>query len=406
MKSRILIPTIVVCQLALSLYAQEVPADEAAAQQAVSARNYAAGLALYTRLTEQYPDRAEYWIWAGRLSGYLGKYSSALQCYDHALGLAPDDVDAITGKAYVLMYEHQYSEASALLEKASALAPGSSEVNMAIAREKFYQGHSSDAEKYTKLILAKDPNNKEALELRSRLRQPWQVRLELGVGADRLPFSLGMFGLVDVGLTSPDTFASVRYEDWSRFGEGVNRGGFTYSHTFHHLWTIDTTNLIGSRGDVLPRYDDSLTIARRLKSGWAASVNYRALLFDQVHANLLGPGVEYYFESPIWLQANYFHSWTDYRTGSVFVDHPTNAASLRYNQRIARATLHVGYARGTELFAIPLVDEIGQFRENSYSTAVDIPVSRTLTPKFEYDLLQRSSGVLEQIFAARLVFQK
>lgn len=408
MKSIILAQAIAAIQLTtVLLCAREVPSEEAAAQQAASAHDYPAARNLYSKLTKEHPDKAEYWIWVGRLSGYLGDYPSALSAYDHALRIAPNDVDAITGKAYVLLYEHQYVAAGSLLSRASTLAPDSPEVNIAIAREKFYEGSTAEATKYTQLILAKDPTNKEALELRARLLPPRHIRVELGITGDELPFApFGVSGLVDVGVVSPGNFISGRYEDWSRFGERLVRGGFTFSHTFHHLWTIDTVNLIGSRGDVLPRYDDSIAISRRFRSSWVASANYRDLLFDQAHVELLGPGIEYYFESPIWLQANYFRTWTTYNTGSIALGQPANSISLRYNQRISRVTVHAGWARGSEFFVSPVIDQLGQFRENTYLTGIDVPVSRVLTPKFEYDLEQRSSGVLEQIFAARVVFQK
>jgi hypothetical protein len=53
-----------------------------------------------------------------------------------------------------------------------------------------------------------------------------------------------------------------------------------------------------------------------------------------------------------------------------------------------------------------LADQLGQFRANTYTAGIDVPVSKILTTRFDYALQRRSSGANEQTVSARLIFQR
>lgn len=397
------------------LWSQALPGKENSAgkeilaQQAMSAHHFAEARDLYVWLSEHHPENASYWAARGRVSGYMGDYPAALSGYDRALALEPQNVETLVGKAYVLLWQQNFDSAAILLNEARELAPDSPEVQLAMAQGDYYRHRRKAALSQVQQILSRDPQDVGALELKSRLRPERQIRVELGIIGDSLSYgSNGVSGLVDVGLVTPDNFVSVRYEDWLRFGEQVFRGGANVSHTFPHFWIVDASTLIGSRGDVLARYDDSVGLKHRFRTGWAASTTYRDMLFDQAHVRLLSPSLEYAFEKPISLQATYTRGWSTY-SGVLPLGPPTNSVLLRYNETFNKFTVHAGWSRGVELFAIPVVDQLGQlgqFRANTYIAGIDRPVSRTLTTKFEYAFQRRSGGVTEQVYSARLVFQK
>ncbi|HMF76114.1 MAG TPA: tetratricopeptide repeat protein [Bryobacteraceae bacterium] len=401
--------TVIVWALHLTsvvLRPQDVPSKEALAQQAVTAHRFAEARDLYVSLTENHPENASYWAARGRVSGYLGDYPGALAAYDRALAIDPKNVDTMVGKAYVLLWQQNFPSATALLNEAQALAPESAEVDLAIAQENYYRHRPKEALTGLQKILRRNPQDASALELKSRLRSERQIRIELGIIGDSLSVGLnGVSGLVDVGLVSPNNFISVRYEDWLRFGQRVIKGGATFSHTFPHFWTVDASTVIGSRGDVLARYDDSIGLKHRFRTGWAASTTYRDLLFDRAHVRLVSPSLEYSFEKPISLQATYTRGWNTY-SSLLQLGQPTNSVLLRYNQTFKKVTVHGGWSKGVELFAIPVVNQLGQFHANTYIAGIDIPISKILTTKFEYAFQRRNSGVSEQVYSARLVFQR
>jgi tetratricopeptide (TPR) repeat protein len=388
------------------LWAREEPSKEVLARQAMDARHFTEARDLYAQLTKDHPSDASYWAARGRVCGYLGDYSAAVQWYDKALTIVPTDVDTLVGKSYVLLWQQDFTSATALLNQARLLAPDSSEVELALAQANFYEQRPKEAANWVKRILLRNPQDEGALELKSRIRGARHLRIELGITGDTLSFGYtGVSGLVDVGLVSPNNFISVHYEDWNRFGKQVVRGGMNFSHTFSHLWTVDASSLEGSRGDVLAHYDNSIGIKHRFHSGWAASTTYRDLLFDVAHIRLVSPSVEYYFERPISLQATYSRGFSVY-SSLLPPGQPTNSVLLRYNQSVWKLTLHAGWSKGIELFTIPVLDQIGQFGATTYSAGVDIPTTKVLTSKFEYAFQQRSSGIAEQTYSARLVFQR
>ena len=368
----------------------------------MTAHHYAEAREIYAGLTKSHPENASYWAAEGRVSGFMGDYASAIEAYDRALALEPKNVETITGKAYVLLWQGSFADATFLLDSAHQLAPESADVDLAIAQQAYYQNRPKEALQRVQPMLQRDPQDAGALELKGRLHSERQIRVELGVIGDSLSFgSNGVSGLVDVGLVTPKTFMSLHYEDWLRFGQLVERGGANFSHTFPKLWTITASTLIGSRGDVLPRFDDSLGLTHRFHSGWAASTTYRDMLFDSAHVRMVSPGVEYFFEKPISIQATYTHGWIAYP--NLTPASQTNAVLLRYNETIKRVTAHGAWSRGNEFFTVPTV---GEFRANTYVAGIDVPVSKILTTKFEYAFQHRSSGVSEQSYSARLVFQK
>jgi YaiO family outer membrane protein len=395
---------------AVASWPQDLQNKEALAQQAITAHRFTEARDLYVQLTENHPENISYWTARGRVSGYLGDYAGAIAAYDKALAMEPKNVETLVGKAYILLWQKNYTSAALLLNEAHELAPESTEVDLAMAQESYYQNHSKEALKHLQRILLRDPKDTSALDLKSRLRSERQIRIELGIIGDSLSIGSsrinGVSGLVDVGLVSPDNFISVHYEDWLRFGEEVVRGGANFSHTFSHLWTVDASTLIGSRGDVLARYDNSVGLKRRFRTGWAASTTYRDLLFDQAHIRLVSPSLEYSFEKPISVQAIYTRGWSAYN-GLIPLGEPTNSVALRYTETFSKLTIHAGWSRGIELYTFaPSADQLGQFRANTYTAGIDVPVSKILKTRFDYALQRRSSGANEQTLSARIIFQR
>ena len=385
------------------------PDTENLARQAAAAHQYARACELYRQLIAENPRNAENWISVGRLSGYLGQFGTALQAYEAALAIAPQDVDALVGKAYVLLWQHRYAEAELVLNRAREIAPLSTDVNLATARRYYYLHEPALALRYAERALQSDPANADALSLNDLLIPRATPRLEFDLSGDKLPYApTGLSFAAGAGWTSSISSFSLHAEDWDRYGQNVFRGGLEISRTFNYRWVVEGSSLWSSRGDVLPRWDNSFALRRKLKAGWVIGAQYRDLLFDTAHVQLASPQAEYYFERPIWLDAGYSRSWTSLTplAGVSAIAPPANSYSLGYHQRVHRVILHGGFSQGLQLFAIPTSNRLGDFRANTFLGGIEIPASKSWTTHFEYLQQRRSNGGVEQIFTAGLIFKR
>jgi YaiO family outer membrane protein len=381
--------------------------EESLARQATAAHDYERASVLYRKLAADNPGNAEYRVWIGRLSGYLGKFAPALEAYDAALVIAPDDLDALVGKAYVLLWQRKYSDAKLVLRRAEEIAPESSDVSVANGRL-YLDLHQPDrASVYIERALQSDSANAEAIALKIELRPPGNLQLEFSLSGDRLPYaSTGVSGAVAVSWISSVNSLSVRVEDWSRYGEQVYRGGLRLSHTFRYRWILEGSTLLGSRGDVLPRWDYALTLKRKLGTRWVLGGQYRDLSFDNAQVRLAAPEVEYYLSRPIWMDGTYSRSWTafDSVAGSATTAVPADSFLFRYHERIHRFVVHGGYGHGIQLFAIPQANQPGQFKADTFLSGIDIPASNLLTIHLDFLMERRSPGPVEKVFTGTLIF--
>ena len=394
------------CALLTQAFAFAAENDLSMAQQAAASNDYVLARSLYEKLAAKDPINAEYQIWIGRLSGYLGEFEPALEAYDAALVLTPKDVDAVVGKAYVLLWQHDYSQAETYLNRAQEMAPESADVNVAKARLYLYLHQPIRALSFVNRVLETDPVNSEALSVKDALLTPDSIRLSFDVARDQLPYgSSGTSGSFEAGWVSALNQVSLRLEDWDRYGKTTYRAGLKVSHTFRYLWIVEGSTLIGSRGDVLARLDNGVSVKRKVRSRWVVGGQYRDLSFDSTHVRLAGPQVEYYFQHPIWLDGSYSRAWSSFHSSSgSALPAAADSFFLGYHQRIRRVTVNGGYGSGLQLFTIPAADRLGQLRANTFVAGLDVPTSKTWTSHFTYTLERRSNGTLDQVLTAGMVF--
>ena len=122
MINRLLI--LLLCAAGLTL-AQDLQSQ---ARTAVSEKRFGDGIMLYRTLLASSPADVDYILWIARLSAWTKDYVVAEDFYDKALALDPKNVDAMLGKANVLLWKHSYHEAFALLTEAHEVAPNDAEV--------------------------------------------------------------------------------------------------------------------------------------------------------------------------------------------------------------------------------------------------------------------------------------
>lgn len=147
------------------------PSLQDEAQRHVRAKRFVEARELYRELAAEHPQDPDNTVWVGRLSGWLHDYETAEAAFDRVLAADPENVDALVGKAYVLAWQERSAEAAPLLERADALAPGRVDVQLARVRQAVMAGDLRAADRHLARVLALDPTNLDALEIRTTLEE-------------------------------------------------------------------------------------------------------------------------------------------------------------------------------------------------------------------------------------------
>ncbi len=376
------------------------------AHDAVVNKQYSDARKLYGQLSGLYPTRTDYLIWVGRISGWMQDYGFATQCFDEALRLEPQNTDAMIAKAYVLMYQGRHRAARELLDQAGRLSSPNTDLFLALARNSIYEGNTEDAGKEIKRILAIDPNNAEAREIQAQLKRS-SMEFVTTYGQDRFSFAAPAHIITgSLSYVGPATRLSVLYENWNKFGEVAHRGGFGIGRRVsRNLW-LRGGLMLAPGSNVVVRKDSTGGVSYRAMSRSVLLADYRHLRFATSRVHVAAPGIEYYFEKPIWIQATLYQTWTK---NEEFGDHQVANLSYaaRYNQQLATPlVLHLGYARGNEAVSALSVDRIGKFRADTYTVGADVVASSKIAIGGFYAHQRRSNKTRQHSLGISLTFRQ
>ena len=379
---------------------------EKTAREAVDTKNFREARQLYIQLSEQDPTSVDYLVWVGRLSARLDDYATATRFYDRALAREPQNTDALVGKAYVLMWQQEFQPAHELLSQAQRITPESTDVLLALARYHYYQGRNREALAQIERVFILDPESSEGRELKSEIALPRPLEVRLGWGQERFSFaSPASKGYVSVGYVGDRGRVSGHYERWNEFNEKVNRGGLSFSRQLgDDLW-LRGYAMLAPGATVVATQDYTTGFATGLPRGMAVGADYRYLRFEVDQAHVLAPFLEYYFESPAWVRAVFYKSWTEFQPSGV-VD--SNASFLlRYYQQVTQPMLiNVGFAHGSESFSALSVDRLGQFVANTYLGGVDFELTPAYSVGLHYSYQRRSDGNSQNTFGIGLTIRE
>jgi len=399
MMSRLLL---VLVYMAGVIWAQDPPARDAQDQRsqartAVAEKRFGKALTLYRTLLTANPGDVDYMLWIARLSAWSGDRAAAVNFYDQALVLDPPNVDALTGKANVLLWRHAYPEAFVLLTKASEIAPSNAEVELAWARYYHWQADDKQARIHLANCLAADGANQEALELREGLVPDHTIEVRLAFEGDTLsgttPGAIEQFGATylyrngDVGI---DFFHD------NRFGEAGSRGGVHLSRKLGGHTTVRAAALFGGGGNIVPRQDLSAGMSHALRHGWVLGADYRHIAFRTLKVDAAIANADYYFEKPVWILTSFAANRVEGATTPAFLG--------RFNVRVRKnLTLQAGYGYGTEVFQLALPTDFGSFRRDSYIGGLTLALTRKTRAEATYTLARRSTGIFENMYLFALV---
>ncbi|HET9790357.1 MAG TPA: tetratricopeptide repeat protein, partial [Candidatus Angelobacter sp.] len=116
----------------------EVGRNARAAEQALKKGNYAAAMNFAQRVVQAAPNDARNWFLLGYTSRLAGKYSDSLNAYDKGLGMQPNSVEGLSGKAQTFIRMGKSDDAKKLLLQVIAANPRRA-TDLAMAGELFMQ---------------------------------------------------------------------------------------------------------------------------------------------------------------------------------------------------------------------------------------------------------------------------
>jgi YaiO family outer membrane protein len=391
--------------LPMSAFGQDPEEELKEAELAVKAKNFSEAREIYRRLSLKHPETLEYLIWIGRLSRWMGDLPAATQAFDQALVLAPQNVEALVEKASVLMSQRDFSAARESLARANRVAPDSTDVQLAWGRYYHYQEKDREAREYVQRVLAREPGNKDAQELKSQLVLPQPVEVRIGYVHDNFSFAFpGNMGYLSVGYIGDRWRLAGRYERWRRFAENVNRGGFAVSRQLRKRLTLRGGVMWAPGATVLPRQDYTGGMSYAA-SPWVLGADYRHLRFTSANVHILSPSFEYYFKKPFWLTGTLYGSRTELKPSGI-VDYKATFLARYFHQVSPHWILNAGYARGSEVLSDLSIDRLGEFRSNTYIGGVAWKPSHSITFDSYYAYQNRSNGSHVQSLGLSLTLRK
>ena len=126
------------------------------------------------------PHEFRVWLTMGKVLNDLGDFPKAIQAYEKALGLNPDDREALIGLIRCLMGTDQPDQAEPWVTKALGKYPDDPRVLGFAARGAFDANRLDEAIAFADRASARDPKNLDALLTRARahvVQARWQQAL-------------------------------------------------------------------------------------------------------------------------------------------------------------------------------------------------------------------------------------
>jgi len=176
---------------------------------------------------------------------------------------------------------------------------------------------------------------------------------------------------------------------------------------------------------VLAERDYTAGLAWSLPRGVVVGADYRYLRFQFDKTHVIAPLIEYYFETPIWIRAMFFKSWTEFQPTTA-VDNNESFRVHYYQQITQPIVFNFGFAHGNETFSAPLPDRLGtvdslrtierlrrasllddtlrtiepleSFEASTYSGGVDFKLTPGFTLDLNFSYQDRTDGSSQSTF--------
>ena len=373
---------LLVMLLAVGASAQEVPQPvmpsfDEAVRLANDNDNEAALVAFQRRAAADPNDHAAR-LWIARLHERLRHPDLAESVYRSVLLEDPSNTDARLGVGSMLLRRNAAGEAITLLEAAAPPASESAATLVLLGRAHRMAGHDARAIEYFERGLAIEPSASHRNHLETA-RLAYYHRIETrGLTeqfSENTPDSRGGNAAINYRLND-EVRVLARFEAQRKFGVSDQRGGGGAEWRWTPAATLRGQVLVGRDNEVMPEGDYLGEIDyTRGPATWTGGV--RHFDFRGAHTTVFSPSVAWMMSERVLIGLRYGMSWTEMNDQSAkdlgHSAHVTADYRLHY-----RLWIRGGYAAGVESFDTFSIDRIGDFRANTISGGVRIPLP-TLT---------------------------
>jgi len=402
---------LIVILLSYGLPVRAAEVNEAAAQQAISAKRFSEAREIYRQLIRKEPENLAYQNWIARLSAWMKEYETALEAYDVTLSRQPENFEAILGKAYVRMWQRQFEEAEALLQQVAQHTDQQLAWNLAMFSLYSMQGKLKLAQQHLEQARLLDPQNAELPELEKQLIGRAPLTVQTGFETQRLQYlspDIPVFNTVSLDVVwrrERDTWGLRVEKDFLGDAQTV-RIGWNFSHRIGEGFWLRGGALFGSGSKSLPQRELTAGAALRLKGEFAQrfilSGDYRRVQLQNSTAHVLSPTIEYLPSDKSRWQATVFRSWQPSTSGNA---NSADGISLlvRYDRQLTkplRASVAWTQVRQASTCGIQCSTQI--LNQGGLSFGTNYQLSQHLMVQAHYGFLQNGSGTQQKVFGVSL----
>ncbi len=242
--------------------------------------------------------RAVEWTEFARHEAYAGRHDAALAAVDSALALDPQDYDARILKSRLLAWQTRFDDADSLLAVLEREYPGNTDVMLATATLRYYQGRNGEAIAGFQAVLGVDPAHADALE---GLRQAERA-LEADARAAPPRWR------VDAG-GDYSTFRRRAVSDWNQQFAQISHRVLTSSHdqvlftTYAKVERNERYGIVDWSFEAAALRDFSSRLRAALVGGWTPDAVFRPRWKVEAEGEWMGYAHDGIAQAALWLLA-------------------------------------------------------------------------------------------------------
>jgi YaiO family outer membrane protein len=266
------------------------------AEKRAQSKDFEGALDIYRSILDDDPSSYRALIGRGKVLSWMGRYGESRRAFRNLLRLYPDDVEALIGIAESYALGLQYGKAIQMMEDLRETRPGDLEVLAHLAKYNLLDGNREGALLYANMVLAKDPDYPEALEVNRRASSFSPVEIFGGYGY--------------LNITNDDDgnnlYGGIRYQpgqSYTLFGrvdfldrlgekEGRFKGQGTWKLSEKLQLSIDA--VVAPGADVYPEYSGRLKFSSPATLSWVISGSLQVSHFSSANDYRLSIGGEYF----------------------------------------------------------------------------------------------------------------
>ncbi|UCF83106.1 MAG: tetratricopeptide repeat protein [Desulfobacteraceae bacterium] len=132
------------------------------------AKDFEAALEIYNSILLNAPQNIDALNGKARVLSWMGEYDAARNVYEDSLSKYPENIEALTGLADLTAWQGDHSSAIDLLKTIVEQYPNENEILIRMARYNLWADRKNEAIYYSERILTINPGDQDAIEIREK----------------------------------------------------------------------------------------------------------------------------------------------------------------------------------------------------------------------------------------------